>query len=153
MLRSSRGFGGRAVSALSALAFERPSMTRQSDAVGTDIGLLVKRYRETGIVPPTPVPPKFGDFKDAPDFSTLMQRIVQARESFEALPSKLRSRFVTMENFVAFCSDPANVEEMVKLNLAVMRQTPEPPKPQEVVIVGEKGNRRAARVDEGTADD
>lgn len=153
MLRSSRNAGGRFVSSLAALVTTGESMTRQSDAKGTDIAMLVRRFTETGAMPMTPVPPRFADFTDAPDFSTLMHRIVKARESFEALPWKLRERFVTMENFVKFCDNPENAEEMVKLNLAVKREPVAEPKPAEVVIVEDKRASGRKSVVKGDAAD
>lgn len=136
MLRTARNYGFRSVSSKDAKVFNLPTRTVQSDADSTDLNKIVARYMRTGELPQTPVPPRFGDFRNVGDFRSCNDVIVRARESFEALPSRIRERFVTPEAFCTFCENPENLDEMRKLNLAVPKKEPVPEKVVKVEVVG-----------------
>lgn len=91
---------------------------QQSFEDETNINVIVARVFKTNEFPQN-VPMVFdGDFVDAPDFETSMQLIVKAREGFDAMPAKIRSRFDNdPSKFVKFVSDPANFDEAVSFGM------------------------------------
>lgn len=103
--------------------------TQQSQAAETDINLIVKRFKVTGVMPQGIRRPTYGDFNGISDFRTAMDAIIQAEKAFDSLPSEVRNRFRNDPAlFVDFCSDEKNLEEMRKLGLAVPETKPEPMK-------------------------
>lgn len=119
--------------------FDGPSLTQQHFRNETDINAIMLKYRTTGflvdpLTPRTKVP-MYGDFSGVPDYQTAHIMIAQAKEAFEALPSYLRKRFNNdPRQFVEFCNDPANAEEMLKLGILEKREI-EPVAPEPVVPV------------------
>lgn len=115
-----------------------PSLAVQSQAEDADINVIVKRFGITGQVPQGVRPPTFEDFGDSVfDFQTAQNALVEAQRSFMAMPADVRKRFDNdPQQFVAFCSDEANLPEMRKLGLAVPEKVIEPEKIQKVEIVG-----------------
>lgn len=103
----------------SGLACRDKSLTRQSEAEGTDINVLVKRFGITGQMPIPTRLPSFQDFEGIFDFRSAMDAINAARASFMELPAQVRARFGhDPAEFVTFCSDPGNLEELRKMGLA-----------------------------------
>lgn len=68
------------------------------------------------------------DIADAPDnYMDVMNQLNAARDQFMSLPAKMRSQFDNdPAKFVDFVSDPSNGDEMLRLGLAVPRETPVP---------------------------
>lgn len=107
--------------------FELPSRTKQSFKDECDINKIMKRFKKvmgaeylnrfngyTG--------GQFGDFSNVTDYRTAIEQVSQARGVFEALPAKVRARFQNdAAEFLDFCHNPANVDEMVSLGLATKR--------------------------------
>lgn len=94
------------------------SLTKQSFAEEADINTIVKRFGLSGELPSDVRMPMNGDFTEVPDFRGAMDMIVAARESFQAMPWDVRSRFHNdPAEFVDFCSDPENRSEAIKLGL------------------------------------
>ena len=74
-----------------------------------------------------------------------MKQVIEAEKAFDALPSKVRSRFKNQPvEFLEFCSDEANRDEMAELGLI------EPPKSQ---LTDPKGGETAAPGAKGEADE
>lgn len=97
---------------------DNPSKAQQSFAEEADINTIVKRFGLTGQLPSNIRMPINGDFSDLPDFRQAMDMIVQARESFDAMPAAVRARFHNdPAEFVDFCSREENRDEAVKLGL------------------------------------
>lgn len=95
------------------------SMTDQQYLKDCDINYILRRYQATGDIPVSKSG-VYGDFSDVGDFSTCLNKINKAKAEFEALPSDLRARFGNdPESYVAFCLDPANIDEAVRLGLRV----------------------------------
>lgn len=68
-------------------------MTKQADAAGTDINLMIKRWRKTGVPPALAQgEPRYGDFETADDYLEAYRRVAEASSQFEALPSAVRDR-------------------------------------------------------------
>jgi len=100
------------------------SRTRQSFAADADINQLVKRFGVTGLAQRHPVQPATVQlFEDVFDFQSAMNAVVDAERRFAMLDAKVRRRFGNdPQEFVEFCSDPANADEMIKLGLATRRE-------------------------------
>lgn len=136
-LRTPFNYDRDAVSDETGLSCGDESLTQQSFAEECDINTIVRRFGVTGEVPATSAPPLQGDFADALDFRQSMNLIVAARESFQAMPADVRSRFHhDAAEFVDFCSNEENAPEMRKLGL-LRPLEPEvvPPPPMKVEIV------------------
>lgn len=94
-----------------------PSRTQQHMKNETDINFLVNRFIKTGY-PPVPPMPSGAEFNEVFDFQTAMNVVVRARESFNALPSRVRARFSNdPAQLMAFVSDESNRSEAIKLGL------------------------------------
>lgn len=101
---------------------EEPSMTIQAAAAETDINVMMARYQRTGSFHgSTQVPsvlPNYGDFSVLPDYQEALSIVMQAQDTFAALPASVRDRFgndpTKMLNFLA---DDNNREEALKLGL------------------------------------
>jgi len=95
-----------------------PGKTDHSQAKECDVNLIVNRFMKTGVLPQAREG-IYGDFSDVPDYMTAMGIIKNAEEQFAGLTAPVRKRFGNdPAEFLGFCNDPRNKEEMVKLGLA-----------------------------------
>lgn len=81
--------------------------TRQSDAANCDINKIMARWVREGGPSEEDLRngrPSYGDFTNATDYQTAMNRVVEAKAAFDALPVKVRN---------ACDNDPARFLEMV----------------------------------------
>lgn len=102
----------------SALHCKDQTRTQQHQAEETDINYIVKRFTQTGELPMRSLPPMTGDFTDAPDMQKAMDLVVAARVAFMEQPAEVRARFNNNPvDFVKFCSDEKNRDEMRKMGL------------------------------------
>lgn len=92
--------------------------TEQSHAEYCNIKAIIKRYDKTGLLDHvTRFEAKFGDLSGA-DFKEMMDKVTQAEQSFQMLPSAVRNRFGnSVEQFLAFFENPENRAEAVELGL------------------------------------
>lgn len=104
-----------------------PTMTKQEFIAECDINNIIKQYSETGMLNHVNARAQAGAYTDLPDaydFQESLETVMAAETAFMTLPSKLRERFNNEPaEFLAFCSDEANLPELRKLGLA----NPEPP--------------------------
>lgn len=114
-----------------------PSMTRQEFADECDVNALMARYDKVGVwpLPPVDKAPMYLDLTEVPDnLLDVMNMMVDAEAAFMSLPAVVRRDF---ENdpmqFVAFASDPQNLEKMREYGLAP--PPAEAPKPMMVEVV------------------
>lgn len=115
-----------------------PSLTKQEFKRESDINNILKQYSKTGMLNHLNIRAAQGmyaDLPDAVDFQDSLHLVRQAEATFMTLPAKLRDRFANdPANFLEFCSDPRNLEEMRELGLAI-KPPPAPeasePPPQE----------------------
>lgn len=97
---------------------KEPSLTQQSDANDADINVIMAKYGRTGQLPAVNMLALDGDFSDVGDFSDAQQRIIAAREAFQAVPATVRKRFDNNpQQMIDFLRDPANKDEAIKLGL------------------------------------
>lgn len=117
-LRSDGNYDMAEASEQSGLKCLDKSLTQQHLAEETDINWIVKRYAQTGEVPQHQLPPLNSDFAANLTFEQSMNLIVEARESFDALPSEIRTRFHNNPaEFVDFMSDAKNGDQIREMGL------------------------------------
>lgn len=127
-----------------------PSRTKQEFLAECDINNILKQYSVTGMLRHVSAKAGQGSYQDLPDpidFQDSLHQVEAARESFMSLPSKLRARFGNDPvEFLAFCHDPSNMDEMRTLGLANPAPVPAPvvkpeptssPGPRQSVASGE----------------
>lgn len=125
-----------AVSDENGLKCEDESLAIQSQRDDADINVIVKRFGITGKLPESIVVPSYQDFAEVFDFQSAMNVVALANQEFMRLPADVRERFGNNpQKFVAFCEVPENLEELVKMGLAVKRPEPEPEKVMKVEVV------------------
>lgn len=111
--------------------FVQPSRTQQHFKDECDIDRILKKYSATGFLVDPLAPrrdPLFGDFSESMSFMEAQNRIARVREAFDSLPSQIRDRFANDPyKLLAWCEDPANEEEAIKLGLLTPPPKKEPP--------------------------
>lgn len=116
------------VSADSALRCEDESLTHQEFREESDINTIIDRFG----IGENPIEAQKWvtnvDISNAPsNYMDVMNQLNEARDQFMTLPAKVRSQFDNDPGqFVNFVSDPANIDEMLRLGLAVKRPDPIP---------------------------
>lgn len=95
-----------------------PTMTQQHYKDECDINRIMARYEQTGLlIDPLTArsggSPIFDDFSDIPDLMTAQNKLIEAQQMFELLPSRIRKDFNNDPvAFVQFCQDPANEDKL-----------------------------------------
>lgn len=97
------------------------SMTQSQFKDECDINKIMDRYFRTGCLS-DPLnrmrPGTYGDFTEMGDYMENMNKIVQAREMFDALPAKVRERFGNNPGaMIDFVLDENNRDEAKRLGL------------------------------------
>lgn len=95
------------------------TMTHQSFKNECDINLIISKFEKTGLIEHVnKVHGNYGDFIDSVDYQYCMNQVLEARESFSSLPSKIRKRFDNDPRlFLEFAQDERNRDEMIELGL------------------------------------
>lgn len=107
--------------------FALPSRTKQSFKDECDINKIMKRFKKTvGVDYLTKFSGytngDFGDFSAISDYRSAIEQVSHAREVFDRLPAKVRFKFGNdPAQFLDFCQDPKNLDEMCNLGLATKR--------------------------------
>lgn len=117
-LRTPFNYDSNAASDESGLACKDVSLAKQQFADECDINTIARNFGLSGELPVGVRMPTSGDFSQVMDFQTAMNAVVAARESFDAMPARVRARFHNdPAEFIAFCDDPENRPEALKLGL------------------------------------
>lgn len=106
------------------VSFEKPTRTRGSFKNDCDINVVVNRFQKNGIIDHIARGQgSYGDFSTVEDYQSSLNRVMAARDSFEALPSKIRSRFYNdPAELIGFLENPANLQEAIELGLVAKPQ-------------------------------
>lgn len=101
-------------------SFSQPTMTKQSFKQDCDVNNILKKYMKTGLIEhANRFQGRYGDFLEAPDYRVALDQVIAAQREFEALPSKIRTRFDNdPAQFLEFVQNQDNLEEMYDLGLA-----------------------------------
>lgn len=136
-IRTPYNYDRDAVSLSTGTLNEDPTLTVESDALDTDINVLVRRFGLTGQISGVEMPPPITEFMDVFDYQSALNLIRAADESFASMDAEVRNRFNNNPAaFVDFCGDPANLPELRKMGLAVPEPAAiVPPEPMPVRIV------------------
>lgn len=96
-----------------------PSRTKQSFAEGANINRIIAKYHDTGHMPMVNSrEPKWGDFSQATDYFTALNRVADARDLFDELPARIRSAFRNDPGeLIQALEDPNRLDELVELGL------------------------------------
>lgn len=101
-----------------------PSLTRQSDALGTDINIIMAQYERTGTLPVNVAEQLFDDVSECFDFRDSLERVRDADTLFMSLPARVRARFDNdAVRFLEYFQEPGHDQELVDLGL---REAPPP---------------------------
>lgn len=113
----------------------QPSLTKQQFKDECNLGKLMKRYINHGIPPPSAGGnPTYGNFTTVDDYFDAVNKLKEAQEQFDALPSKLRDRFNNAPSeLLMFLLNEKNREEAIALG--IIPAPPKEPAPQKVTIV------------------
>lgn len=109
------------------LVCKDPSLTQQHFKDDADINVLLERFKVTGVMPTNIRLPSFGDFTGVSDYQSAANALLKAQDSFMQLPAQMRAQFHNSpQEFMEFCSDPANLPKMREMGLANPEQVREP---------------------------
>lgn len=116
---------------------EDPGQVQQHLAEETDVNYIMSKYRRTGeLRHVTKMAGEYGDFSNAPDYKSAIERIMAADNLFMELPARVRDRFNNdPAQFIEFATDGRNIDELRKMGLAP--EAPKPPEPHLVKVVSE----------------
>lgn len=109
-------------------------MTKQSDALATDVNAIIKKWITHGVAPMVSGRPTYGDFTNVGDYHGAMNKVLEAQNQFNALPSAVRAH---VENdpgkFLELIFDPNRTDELESLGL-IPESVPEAA-PARVIVV------------------
>lgn len=117
-LRTPYNYDKNAASDESGLACEEPSLAQQHFKDECDINNILRQFNITGLLPQSPLSPRYGDFSGITDYHSALNAVIAAEDQFMALPAEIRARFQNdPEALINFLSDDANKDEAIKLGL------------------------------------
>lgn len=117
-LRTPYNYDTDAASNESGLACEEPSLAQQHFKDECDINNILRQFNITGLLPESPLSPRYGDFTGISDYHTALNRVISAQNEFDALPAQIRARFDNdPANLIEFLNDEANRPEAEELGL------------------------------------
>lgn len=90
--------------------FKNPSLTDQQFKQECDIGFIVEQYAKLGKTFDQSNL-SYVDCTSVQDYQEAMFTVANAKSNFESLPAKDRDRFKTVENYLEFISNAANLKE------------------------------------------
>lgn len=105
------------------------SLADESQQSATDINNIMRKYKKTGVITHiTNAIPQFGDVSQIGDYQSCLERVRHAEQLFSELPARTREKFQNdPAQFLSFMDNENNLEEAIKLGLAIpkpVQQTP-----------------------------
>lgn len=117
------------------------SRCKQADSQAANINVIMRRWREKGIVPKGHLNPRYGDFASGLTYHEALNRLKVAEGEFARLPSAVRKHCKNdAGEFLDMVNDPDRREELEDLGLVealvpdkepVVEPTPDPVEPGE----------------------
>lgn len=102
----------------SGLACEEPSLAQQHFKDECDINTILQKFNITGLLPESPLSPRYGDFSGIGDYHTAMNRVMAAKDEFMTLPANIRARFNNdPAQLIEFLENSDNRSEAEELGL------------------------------------
>lgn len=94
------------------------TMTQQQFEPECNVNNIMKRFKQTGVLPTVSGEPIFGDFSNVVDYQTALNNVLSAQEAFSKLPANVRKKFENDPGILdEFLKDPKNKEECISLGL------------------------------------
>ena len=104
-----------------------PGVCDPSQAAELDVNQIIRRAQKSGILPGVDAERVYADVSESQDYQSALNLILKANEQFMSLEAELRAKFDNdPAKFMDYVHNPKNVDEMVKLGLAVRREAPTP---------------------------
>lgn len=102
-----------------------PSRTQKQFRDQVNVNSIMAKYRKTGLLDHVrKTPGVYADLTNLPDYSTAMNTIIRAQETFQTVPATIRQRFDNdPAKFIAFLDDDKNYDEAVKLGLIIPKES------------------------------
>jgi phage internal scaffolding protein len=123
-IRTQYNYDHNAASNESGLACQEPTRAQQHHAEECDINTIVKRFGITGKMPINQSEARYGDFTDADDYHTALNKIIAAEDDFMRLPADIRASFDNNPaDLIGFLNNPANRDQAEKLGLLSAKPT------------------------------
>jgi len=117
-LRTPYNYDKDAASNESGLACEEPSLAQQHFKDECDINNILRQFNITGLLPESPLSPRYGDFTGIGDYHTALNRVIAAQDEFDSLPAQIRARFNNdPQELIEFLDNEENRPEAEKLGL------------------------------------
>ena len=117
-LRTPYNYDTDAASNESGLACEEPSLAQQHFKDECDINNILRQFNITGLLPESPLSPRYGDFSGISDYHTALNRVIAAQQEFDGLPAQIRARFDNdPAKLIAFLENEQNRPEAEELGL------------------------------------
>lgn len=138
-LRTPYNYDLDAASNESGLRCEDASLAQQHYKEECDINTILQKFNVTGLLPETPLSPRYGDFTGIGDYHTALNRVIAAQEGFDALPAQIRARFENdPAQLIDFLEKEENLQEAISLGIV------EKPATAEAVEVAQNTPEKAA---------
>jgi len=138
-LRTPYNYDKDAASNESGLHCEDASLAQQHFKDETDINNILRQFNITGLLPESPLSPRYGDFTGISDYQSALNAVIAAESEFEGLPAQIRARFNNdPEELINFLANNENLDEAISLGLvdkkieASVQQPVESPSPKAV---------------------
>jgi phage internal scaffolding protein len=97
---------------------EDASLAQQHFKDECDINNILRQFNLTGVLPESPLSPRYGDFTGIGDYHTALNQVIAAEDGFMSLPANLRARFENdPAQLIEFLNNPENYNEAISLGL------------------------------------
>jgi len=117
-LRTTYNYDKDAASNESGLHCEDASLAQQHFKDETDINNILRQFNITGLLPQSPLSPRYGDFTGISDYQSALNAVIAAESEFEGLPAQIRARFNNNpEELINFLENSSNKDEAIALGL------------------------------------
>lgn len=91
--------------------FKLPSRTEQSYKDECDIEFIISNFVKTGIDPREGRKMSFVDCTQVKDFNDAQNLIAETKSMFYSLPPEIRDEFQTVDGYLEYVSNPANLKD------------------------------------------
>ena len=99
------------------ITFNEPSLTEQCYKDECSIDFIVANYVKTGIDPNEGKKMSYIDCTTVQDFESAQNLIAETKSMFYDLPATIRDEFQTIDNYLEYVSNPANLKDSYERNL------------------------------------
>ena len=102
-----------------------PTLAQQHAKDETDLNIILEKMMHTGTMPLGDSMGGYGDFSEATDYHTIMNRLKDADNAFMSLDARIRDRFANdPSRLIDFMNEESNRDEAIRLGLIDPRLTP-----------------------------